>query len=43
MQPEAWNGCAFPGPTAHLPNTNILVTTVTLANGDSFQMTDFFP
>lgn len=28
---------------SYLPNTNILVTTVTLANGDSFQITDFFP
>ena len=28
---------------SYLPNTNILVTTVTLSNGDSFQITDFCP
>jgi GH15 family glucan-1,4-alpha-glucosidase len=27
----------------YLPNTNILVTTVSLPNGDSFQITDFCP
>ena len=27
----------------YLPNTNILVTTVSLQNGDSFQITDFCP
>ncbi len=27
----------------YLPNTNILVTTVSLHNGDSFQITDFCP
>jgi len=33
-------------PTTHqryLPNTNILLTTVTLPNGDAFQITDFCP
>ncbi|HET9606632.1 MAG TPA: glycoside hydrolase family 15 protein, partial [Nitrospira sp.] len=28
---------------SYLPNTNILLTTVTLSNGDSFQITDFCP
>ncbi|MDF0642435.1 MAG: glycoside hydrolase family 15 protein [Nitrospira sp.] len=27
----------------YLPNTNILITTVTSANGDAFQITDFCP
>ncbi len=27
----------------YLPNTNILLTIMTLANGDVFQITDFFP
>lgn len=27
----------------YVPNTNILTTIVTLANGDAFQITDFFP
>jgi GH15 family glucan-1,4-alpha-glucosidase len=27
----------------YLPNTNILVTTVSLANGDAYQITDFCP
>ena len=27
----------------YLPNTNILVTTVSLSNGDAFQITDFCP
>jgi GH15 family glucan-1,4-alpha-glucosidase len=28
---------------SYLANTNILLTTVTLANGDAFQITDFCP
>lgn len=34
---------AYTTSQSYLPNTNILLTTVTLSNGDAFQITDFCP
>ena len=34
---------AYTTSQSYLPNTNILLTTVTLSNGDAFQIMDFCP